>query len=68
MNERECLVTVQEGKYHQVRRMLAAIGKPVVTLDRLSVGPLDLKQGPAQGEYREMEDEELCKLFKLLNM
>ena len=32
-----CLVTVQEGKYHQVRRMLAAVGKPVRTLRRISV-------------------------------
>ena len=39
-----CLVTVTEGKYHQVKRMLAARGKPVQTLRRLAVGELVLPE------------------------
>ena len=35
-------MTVEEGKYHQVRRMLASVGKPVITLRRISVGALRL--------------------------
>ena len=66
--ERDCLVTVQEGKYHQVRRMLAAVGKPVVTLRRLSVGPLQIEPGPGIGRYRELTEEELCIMFKMLGM
>ena len=66
--ERDCLVTVQEGKYHQVRRMLAAVGKPVVTLRRLSVGPLQVEPGPGIGRYRELTEEELCIMFKMLGM
>ena len=45
----ECLVTVQEGKYHQVKRMLDSIGKPVIRLKRLKIGgyslPEDLNEG-----------------------
>ena len=64
----DCLVTVQEGKYHQVRRMLAAVGKPVLTLRRLSVGALKLEPGPGLGQYRELTEEELCIMFKMLGM
>lgn len=57
-----CYVTVMEGKYHQVKRMLASRGKPVYSLRRLSVGGLrlDLK-GP--GDLRELTEEDLCKVF-----
>lgn len=68
LGPRDCLVTVREGKYHQVRRMLAAVGKPVVTLRRLSVGPLRVEPGPGTGRWRELTEEELCIMFKLLGM
>ena len=64
----ECLVTVREGKYHQVRRMLAAVEKPVLTLRRLSVGPLGLDPALREGQYRELTDNELCIMFKALHM
>ena len=44
---RACLVTLREGKYHQVKRMMAARGKPVTYLKRLSMGPLRLDEGLA---------------------
>jgi 16S rRNA pseudouridine516 synthase len=57
-----CYVTVMEGKYHQVKRMLASCGKPVHSLRRLSVGGLHLDlKGP--GDWRELSDEDLCKVF-----
>jgi len=68
LSERECLVTVREGKYHQVRRMLAAVGKPVLTLRRISLGPLQVEPGPGEGRYRELSEQELCMMFKLLHM
>ena len=64
----ECLVTVMEGKYHQVRRMLAAVGKPVLTLRRLSIGPLHLDPALQTGQYRELTEGELCIMFKALHM
>ena len=60
----ECLVTVTEGKYHQVRRMLAARGKPVVALRRLAIGALSLGDELGPGGLRELDDEDLCKLFR----
>ena len=52
-----------EGKYHQVKRMLASRGKPVRTLRRLSVGALALDLG-APGDFRELTQEDLCKVFR----
>ena len=68
LGESECLVTIREGKYHQVRRMLAAVGKPVLTLQRVSIGPLDISSAPGEGHYRELTDEELCIMFNILHM
>jgi len=44
-------VTIQEGRYHQVRRMLGAIGAPVLALKRIQFGQLNL-EGIAEGSYR----------------
>lgn len=54
----ETLVTLQEGKFHQVKRMLAARGKPVVYLKRLSMGALRLDEGLRPGEFRHLTEEE----------
>lgn len=58
----ECLVTLREGKYHQVKRMLAARGKPVQKLKRLSMGPLLLDENLPMGEWRYLTQEELSAL------
>jgi len=50
-------VTVYEGKYHQVKRMIAAIGKQVISLKRVAIGGLILDEGLNPGEYRELTDE-----------
>lgn len=57
-----CLVTLREGKYHQVKRMLAARGKPVLTLKRLSMGPLALDEGLEPGEWRLLTAGEIAAL------
>ena len=64
----ECLVTVMEGKYHQVKRMLASRGKPVLELKRLRIGELELDESLAPGEYRELTEDDLCKVLKGANM
>ncbi len=56
------LVTLREGKYHQVKRMLAARGKPVLYLKRLSMGPLRLDPALALGEWRPLTREEMDAL------
>lgn len=59
-----CLVTVMEGKYHQVKRMLASRGKPVTALKRLKIGDLELDESLMPGEYRPLTDDELCRVMK----
>jgi 16S rRNA pseudouridine516 synthase len=58
----ECLVTLREGKYHQVKRMLAARGKPVQYLKRLSMGNLKLDSQLKLGEWRPLTKAEKALL------
>lgn len=60
----ECYVTVREGKYHQVRRMLASRGTPVLELRRLMVGGLSLDGDSVPGKIRELGENDLCIVFK----
>ena len=64
LSKRECLVTLREGKFHQVKRMLASRGKPVVYLKRLAMGPLRLDESLEKGGYRRLTQEEV-RLLKL---
>ncbi len=58
----EALVTLREGKYHQVKRMLASRGKPVVYLKRLGMGNLKLDPDLPAGAWRPLTPEELAGL------
>ncbi|AWN35611.1 pseudouridine synthase [Methylobacterium radiodurans] len=58
-----CAVTLTEGRYHQVRRMFAALGNHVTALHRDRVGGLDLPADLAAGAYRVMEPEAIAALF-----
>jgi 16S rRNA pseudouridine516 synthase len=55
-------ITISEGKFHQIKRMFAAVDKPVLELKRLSMGPLELDETLAPGEYRQLTEEEIEKL------
>lgn len=63
-----CIVTLREGKFHQVKRMLAACGAPVLYLKRLSMGPLTLPEGLPSGAYRLLTDEEISALYRVCAM
>lgn len=58
----QVLVTIQEGKFHQVKRMFQAMGCRVTYLKRLSMGPLRLDEGLRPGEYRPLTEEEVQAL------
>ncbi len=58
----EIELTIMEGKFHQVKRMFQAVGKKVVYLQRISMGPLKLDKSLALGEARELTQEELQAL------
>ncbi len=55
-------ITLHEGKYHQIKRMCAARGKPVRALKRVTFGPLKLDGALAPGEWRFLTGEELSAL------
>lgn len=59
LEEDRCEVTLREGKYHQVKRMLASRGKPVTYLKRISFGPLELDRELAKGAWRPLRPEEI---------
>jgi 16S rRNA pseudouridine516 synthase len=56
-------LTITEGKFHQVKRMFQAVGKRVIYLKRLSMGPLKLDETLELGEYRELTEDELEMLM-----
>lgn len=59
INNNEGILTIKEGKYHQVKRMLEALDCKVTYLKRISFGPLTLDENLQEGEYRFLTDEEL---------
>ncbi|MFN9357078.1 MAG: 16S rRNA pseudouridine(516) synthase, partial [Alphaproteobacteria bacterium] len=61
--ERTACLTLHEGRYHQVRRMFAAVGNHVVTLHRDRIGALDLPEDLAAGEYRMMTEADIAQIF-----
>lgn len=56
------LLTIQEGRYHQVKRMLQAVGNRVLALERISFGGLALDEKLKPGEYRTLTSEEIALL------
>lgn len=58
----EIQVIIEEGKFHQVKRMFEAVGKRVIYLQRIKMGPLPLDETLELGEYRELTDEEVLLL------
>jgi len=63
--ESEAHVTLREGKFHQVKRMLAYLGKPVLYLERVRMGPLELDLSLSRGEYRFLTEKEVEQLRAL---
>ena len=58
----EILLTIHEGRFHQVKRMMEAVGKKVIYLKRISMGSLTLPENLAKGQARELTEEELAAL------
>lgn len=58
----EIYITICEGKYHQVKRMMEALGKKVLYLKRLSMGGLTLPENLEKGQYQKLSREEILKL------
>lgn len=63
-SDNEILLTIKEGRYHQIKRMLAAVDNEVLFLKRLRMGPLSLPKDLAPGEYRPLTEDEIKSLQK----
>ncbi len=59
----ECFVTLHEGKFHQIKRMFAAIGNGVIYLKRVKIGGTFLDDSLKEGEARLLEDNEIKSLI-----
>ena len=58
-------ITITEGKYHQIKLMLDAVGNKVRELERLTFGPLSLDEGLARGEWRYLTEDEIRSIEAL---
>lgn len=58
----EILLTIQEGRFHQVKRMFEAVGKKVIYLKRLSMGTLCLDEDLPKGAFRALTEQEIREL------
>ena len=58
-----CEITVQEGKFHEVRRIFLALGNEVAELERISIGSFKLPPELAPGQYRKLSQEELVSIL-----
>ena len=56
------IITICEGKYHQIKQMLEAVSNKITYLERVSFGPLELDTALARGEWRFLTDEEIESL------
>lgn len=64
VSKTEALLSVTEGRYHQVRRMFAAAGNHVDELHRESLGGLSLPDGLDPGQWKLLDDEEIALIFR----
>lgn len=60
--DNQCIITITEGKYHQIKRMFQAVGRSVTYLKRLSMGTLLLDEHLKEGQIRELTKEEVDAL------
>lgn len=63
IDEKEVLLTIHEGKYHQVKRMFAALGNKVEGLHRERIGDIYLDEDLEPGEYRYLTQEEIDSVY-----
>ncbi|MDF5452054.1 16S rRNA pseudouridine(516) synthase, partial [Vibrio parahaemolyticus] len=61
--ENEVLLTIVEGKYHQVKRMFAALGNKVEYLHRERIGSIELDEALEPGDYRYLTQEEIDSIW-----
>lgn len=61
----EGVITIHEGKYHQIKLMLAATGNKIIYLERVTFGPLALDETLERGMYRYLTEDEVASIESL---
>ncbi|MEC5318515.1 16S rRNA pseudouridine(516) synthase RsuA [Brenneria populi subsp. brevivirga] len=64
ISENQVRLTISEGRYHQVKRMFAAVGNRVVGLHRERIGDISLDSGLQPGEYRALSGQEVASIAR----
>lgn len=59
-------ITITEGRYHQIKRMFAAVSNPVINLKRIAIGSLPLDESLLPGQARELTKEELSSISRII--
>ena len=62
VDDEHILLTIKEGRYHQVKRMLATVGSQVLYLKRITFGALVLDAALEKGAYRALTEDEIAQL------
>lgn len=62
LTETSCMITITEGKFHQIKRMFQSVGLTVIYLKRVSMGGLTLDENLPEGSVRELTQEEVLHL------
>ena len=62
IDEHHIRLTISEGKYHQVKRMITSLGNEVVSLHRMQIGGIELDSELEPGDYRPLTDEEIASI------
>lgn len=60
----EGYIELTEGKYHEIKRMLGAVGNKITFLERVNFGPLELDKNLKRGEWRELSENEIKQILK----
>lgn len=63
LGDRQARVSIQEGRYHQVRRMFAAVGNHVLNLRRIAIGGLNLPADLEEGDWRIATPDQITAVF-----
>ena len=67
-DKRNGVITLVEGKYHQIKRMMETLHNQITALERVSFGPLTLPADLPRGAWRELKDDEIAALFAAAEM
>ncbi len=64
IGDRDGYITLTEGRYHQIKQMMGAVGNEIIYLERLTFGPLSLDTSLERGAWRYLTKDEVAALYR----